>query len=180
MLSKIIRKPADRPLSPQPSATTPWWQMQNGVFGYEFVVHRGYNGISPLTLSRVKTATAATSPQSWLSISEIDTGSSSRSLTLSLSEIDSNSGSQRSFGRGDAEDTPYAVDAATAVHKQTVRSWRSLSTIDSNTGSQRSGATFGREDVNDTPSSQQIRDLNRDVEFIFGHKEAVEELTSGR
>jgi hypothetical protein len=102
------------------------------------------------------------------------------------------------------------VDAATAVPKQTVRSWKSLSEFDSNTGSQRSGVTFGRKDVHDTPyiplyeyyavfgvrkhpilaapstgssqtrSSQRIQEFNRDLEFIFGRKEAVQEVTSGQ
>ena len=55
--------------------------------------------------------------------------------------------SEVTFARGVVDDTPRAVDAATAVPKQTARSWRSLSKIDSNTGSQRSG----RENVHDTP-----------------------------
>jgi hypothetical protein len=194
MLAKIIRKPAARHLSPQPSFNTPWRQMQNGVFGYEVVVHHGYDGISPLTthnvmpgLSRVTEATLAASPQSWLSISEIDTGYSSRSSTFSLSEIDSNTGSQRSFGRGDADDTPRAVDAATAMPKQTVRSWRSLSEIDSNTGSQRSVVSFGREDVHDTlyvPQNYAVFGV-RPTQRIQSnarsqHPEAVEEVTFGR
>jgi len=194
MLAKIIRKPAARHLSPQPSVNTPWRQMQNGVFGYEVVVHHGYDGISPLTtrnvmpgLSRVTEATLAASPQSWLSISEIDTGYSSRSSTFSLSEIDSNTGSQRSFGRGDADDTPRAVDAATAMPKQTVRSWRSLSEIDSNTGSQRSVVSFGREDVHDTlyvPQNYAVFGV-RPTQRIQSnarsqHPEAVEEVTFGR
>jgi len=166
--------------------------MQNGIFGYEVVVHHGYDGISPLTtrnvmpgLSRVKE-----SPQSWLSISEIDTGSSSRSSrssTFSLSEIDSNTGSQLSFGRGDVDDTPRAVDAASAVPKQTVRSWRSISEIDSNTGSQRSVVSFGREDVHDTlyvPQNYAVFGV-RPTQRIQSnarsqHPEAVEDVTFGR
>jgi len=157
--------------------------MQNGVFGYEVVVHHGYDGISPLTtrnvmpgLSRVTEATLAASPQSWLSISEIDTGYSSRSSTFSLSEIDSNTGSQLSFGRGDVDDTPRAVDATSAVHKQTVRSWRSISEIDSNTGSQRSDntlyvpANYAGFDVRPT---QRIQRSNARSQ----HSEAVEEVT---
>ena len=60
-------------------------------------------------------------------------------------------GSEVTFARGDVDDTPRAVDAATAVPKQSARSWKSLSEIDSNTGSQRSGDTFGCKEVHDTP-----------------------------
>jgi hypothetical protein len=95
------------------------------------------------------------------------------------------------------------------VPKQSERSWKSLSEIDSNTGSQRSGDTFGCKEVHDTPylplyeyyailgvrqhplaapstgssqtrSSQRLREFNRDLEFIFGRKEAVQEVTSGQ
>ena len=102
------------------------------------------------------------------------------------------------------------MDAATAVPKQSARSWKSLSEIDSNTGSQRSGVTFGRKDVHNTPylplyeyyavlglrqhpilaapstgssqtrSSQRLREFDRDLEFIFGRKAAVQEVTSGQ
>ena len=104
------------------------------------------------------------------------------------------------------DNTPRAVDAAPVVPKQSARSWKSLSEIDSNTGSQR----LGRENVHDTPyvplyenyavlgvrqhpilaapstgssqtrSSQRIQEFNRDLEFIFGRKEAVQEVTSGQ
>jgi hypothetical protein len=119
-------------------------------------------------------------------------------------------GLEVTVARGDVDDTPRAVDAATAVPKQSARSWKSLSEIDSNTGSQRSGVTFGRKEVHNTPylplyeyyailgvrqhpildapstgssqtrSSQRLREFDRDLEFIFGRKEAVQQVTSGQ
>jgi hypothetical protein len=194
------------------------------VPGYDVDVYQGHDVVSPLSpavsnmsgLSRAATSFSAASTPSCHTLWEID----------SLSEVDSNAVSPRprssqriqrsndrsqglevTVARGDVDNTPRAVDAATAVPKQTARSWRSLSEIDSNTGSQRSG----RENVHDTPyidpllglyavfgvrqhpilaapstgssqtrSSQRLREFDRDLEFIFGRKEAVQEVTSGQ
>jgi hypothetical protein len=173
-------------------------------------------------MSRLSQAAAASfsaaSTPSWRTLSEID--SNTGTSTFSLSEVDSNAVSPRpcssqriqqsnaTVARGDVDNSPRAVDAATAVPKQSARSWKSLSEIDSNTGSQRSG----RENVHDTPyvppllglyavfgvcqhpilaapstgssqtrSSQRLREFDRDLEFIFGRKEAaVQEVTSGQ
>jgi hypothetical protein len=197
---------------------------------YDVDIHQGHDVVSPLSpairnmsgLSRAAASFSAASTPSWRRLSEFD--SNTGTSTFSLSEVDSNAVSPRTrssqriqqsnarsqglevtFARGDVDDTP-PVDAATAVPKQTVRSWKSLSEIDSNTGSQRSG----REDVQDTPyipllglyavfgvrqhpilaapstgssqtrSTQRIQEFNRDLEFIFGRKEAVQEVTSGQ
>jgi hypothetical protein len=205
------------------------------VPGYAVDVYQGYDVVSPLSpavrnmsgLSRAKASFSAASTPSWRTLSEID--SNTGTSTFSLSVVDSNAisprprssqriqqsnarsqGSEVTFARGVVDNTPRAVDAATAVPKQTVRSWKSLSEIDSNTGSQRSGVTVGRKDVHYTPylplyeyykvlgvrqhpildapstgssqtrSSQRIQEFNRDLEFIFGRKEAVQEVTSGQ
>ena len=200
----------------------------------EVDVQQGHDVVSPLSpavcnvsgLSRAAASSLAASTPSWRTLSEID--SNTGTSTFSLSEVDSNAvlprprSSQRiqrsnarpqglevTFARGVVDDTHRAVDTATAVPKQTARSWRSLSEIDSNTGSQRSGVTFGRRgNVDDMPylplyyaafgvrqqtilaapstgssqtrSSQRLRELDRDLEFIFGCKEAVQKVTSGR
>ena len=200
----------------------------------EVDVQQGHDVVSPLSpavrnksgISRAAAFFSAASTPSWCTLSEID--SNTGTSTFSLSEVDSNAdlprprssqriqrsnarpqGSEVTFALGVVDDTPRAVDTATAVPKQTARSWRSLSEIDSNTGSRRSGVTFGRRgNVDDMPylplyyaafglrqqtifaapstgssqtrSSQRLRELDRDLEFIFGRKEAVQVVTYGR
>ena len=193
----------------------------------EVDVQQGHDVVSPLSpavrnksgISRAAAFFSAASTPSWCTLSEID--SNTGTSTFSLPEVDSNAdlprprssqriqqsnarpqGSEVTFALGVVDDTPRAVDTATAVPKQTARSWRSLSEIDSNTGSRRSGVTFGRRgNVDDMPylplyyaafglrqqtifaapstgssqtrSSQRLRELDRDLEFIFGRKEAA-------